>query len=216
MNRNTAIVLAFVVIGALVVGATYILPLLEDELPLSTSVEFYDENGDLVGSSVSMAIYGGGAEVYSMTVKAAWTVDMSAGVDPATFNANIKIEVELEDEYTGLYEPFDTKQLDSPYSLSENDPVAVENWQDGNWYVPVHTWVLADVLPMEQDWKDHGWNLKIKSTLTPTAKSYENVDVVPDPSSETTPTIDVALTWIPTTESMTIISFGIKKWLDVP
>ena len=195
MNRNAAIVLAIVVIGALALGAIYVPQILEDMAPVSTSVEFHDADGDLI----PLAIYGGGAEVTTMTVKVKWTVD-ATNIDPATFNAHVEIVVELEDEYTGVYGHFDTRSIDSSVMVQTT-------------YVEVYTWVLADVLPMERDWKDHGWNLRIKSTLTPTANDLDGVAVTPDPPSQSAPTVTASLTWIDTTASMTIISVEVNRWL---
>lgn len=203
MNRNMVILLAFVVIGALTLGAICIPPILEEiygeKPPVDTLVEFYDADGNLI--DIPMAITAGGVEVVSMVVKAKWTVD-AANIDPATFNANIEVVVELENEYTGVYEHFDTRSIDSSVIVQTT-------------YVEVYTWVLANVLPMEQDWKDHGWNLKIKSTLTPTAKDLDGVVVTPDPPSQSAPTVIASLTWIDTTATMTIITFEVDRWLPL-
>lgn len=201
MNRNTAIVLAIVVVSGIVLGYHFIPPLLGgDEEPVSMSIEFYDKDGNLIGSSIPMAVYFGGAEVETMVIKAKWTVDVSSGIDPATFNALITIDIELEDPYNGEYQHFDTQTLDSSVIVQET-------------YVEVHTWVLADTFPMTQEYKDYGWNLRIRSTLTPTANDFDGVAVTPDPPSQSAAIIDVALTWIDTTSTMTIISFEVNRWI---
>jgi len=209
MNRNTTIVLAFIVIGALTVGVIYILPPILDEVfgekqPMNTLIEFYDKDGNLVGSSVPMAIYASGAEVETMVVKASWTVDVSPEVDPATFNAHIDVYVAVWDEYKGDYEHLDTKSIDSSVIIQESN-------------VEVHTWTLATLLQeyMTEAHKAEGWSLRIRAALTPTAKDFDGVDVVPDPPTQDALVVTAGLTWVDTTASMTIISFEVDRWLPL-
>lgn len=222
MNRNTAIALAFIVAGALILGAIYIPPLLDEVFgekpPMSASVEFHDKDGNLVGSSVSMAIYAGGAEVETMTVKASWTVDISEGVDPATFNAHVDVHIAVWNEYIGDYEELDTRSIDSSYTLSADDPDGEYLWSDQQYYVPVYTWTLATLLQeyMTDAHKLEGWSIRIRSTLTPTAKDFGGVDVIPDPPTQDALTIFVDLIWIDTTATMDIIRFGTERWINPP
>jgi len=210
MNRNTAIVLAVIVVGALILGAIYIPPLLEDKPPMTTSVEFYDKDGNVVGSSVAMAIYAGGAEVETMTVKAEWIVD-TTDIDPASFNAHVRVDLAVLC-LLDTYEELDSASIDNSHAISADDPDA--NWEG---YVEVHTWVLADLLSeyMTDAHKAAGWTLRIKATLTPTATDVAGNPVVPDPPTQDAPTILAELTWVTTTASMTIVSFETKRWLPL-
>ncbi len=196
MNRNTAITLAIVVLGALVLGAIYVPQILEDMAPVNTSVEFRDADGDLI----PLAIYAGGAEVATMTVKAKWTVD-TTDIDPASFNAHIDVDIAVL-SVSGVYEQLGSVSLDSSVMVQTT-------------YVEVHTWVLADLLweHMTDAHKAAGWTLRIRTTLTPTATDIAGNPVVPDPPTQDAATVTAVLTWVTTTASMTIISVEVNRWL---
>jgi len=204
MNRNTAIVLAFVVICALTLGAICIPPILEEVFgekpPVNTLVEFYDADGNLI--DIPMAITAGGLEVESMIVKATWTVD-AANIDPLTFNANIEVDIAVLSE-SGVYEQLGSKSIDSSVMVQTT-------------WVVVHEWTLTTLLQehMSDAHKDAGWTLRIRSTLTPTAKDLDGVDVIPDPPSQSGPTVTAILTWVDTTATMTIIAFEVNRWLPL-
>jgi hypothetical protein len=196
MNRNTSIILALVVIGALVLGAIYVPQILESMAPVSTSVEFHDADGDLV----PLAIYGGGAEVTTMTVKAKWTVD-ATDIDPASFNARIRVDIAVL-SLSGIYEQVGSATLNSNTMVQAT-------------YVVVGTWVLADMLLeyMTDVHKAAGWTLRIRADLTPTATDVAGNPVVPDPPTQDAATVTAMLTWVTTTASMTIISVEVNRWL---
>lgn len=204
MNRNTAIVLAFIVIGALTVGAIYIPPILDEVFgekpPMNTLVEFYDKDGALI--NIPMAITAGGLEVESMIVKAKWTVD-AANIDPLTFNAHIEVDIAVLSE-SGVYEQLGSKSIDSSVMVQTT-------------WVVVHEWTLTTLLQeyMSDAHKDAGWTLRVRSTLTPTAKDLAGVDVTPDPPTQSAPTVTATLTWVDTTATMTIINFEVDRWLPL-
>jgi hypothetical protein len=196
MNRNASIVLALVVIGALVLGAIYIPQYLEDSRAVSSSVEFYDADGDLI----PLAIYAGGAEVVTMTVKARWTVD-TTDIDPASFNARIRVDIAVL-SLSGVYEQVGSATLNSDTMVQTT-------------YVVVGTWVLADMLQAHMSGADKmaGWTLRIRADLTPTATDVAGNPVTPDPPTQDAATVTAVLTWVTTTASMTIISVEVNRWL---
>ena len=196
MNRNASIVLAIVVIGALVLGAIYVPQILDAQRTVHSSVEFHDADGDLI----PLAIYAGGAEVVTMTVKAKWTVD-ATDIDPASFNAHIDVDIAVLST-SGVYEQLGSVSLDSSVMVQTT-------------YVAVHTWVLADLLQeyMTDAHKAAGWTLRIRTTLTPTATDIAGNPVVPDPPTQDAATVTAVLTWVTTTASMTIISVEVNRWL---
>lgn len=203
MNRNLALLVAAVTIIGLALGVVYVLPLLEDALPMDSSVEFLDRDGNVVATSTQMAIYAGTAEVVSMTVKARWTVDAS-NIDPATFNAQVEVEVSVLNWDADVYELLDTKSVDFTAMVQES-------------YVEVHTWTLTTLLQeyMTDAHKADGWKLRIRATLTPTAKDSTGVDVTPDPPSQSAPVVFADLTWVDTTASMTVVAFEVNRWLPL-
>ena len=196
MNRNTAIVLAVVITGALVLGAIYIPQILEGMAPVSTSVEFYDADGDLI----PLAIYAGGVEVVTMTVKAKWTVD-ATDIDPASFNAHIRVDIAVKC-LLNTFEQLASAEIDSPEIIQST-------------YVVVGTWTLSDMLQeyMTDAHKAAGWTLRIRATLTPTATDVAGNPVVPDPPTQDATTVTAELQWVTTTASMTIISVEVNRWL---
>ena len=196
MNRNTAIALAIVVMGALVLGAIYIPQILEGMAPVSTSVEFYDADGDLI----PLAIYAGGVEVVTMTVKAKWTVD-ATDIDPASFNAHIRVDIAVKC-LLNTFEQLASAEIDSPEIIQST-------------YVVVGTWTLSDMLQeyMTDAHKAAGWTLRIRATLTPTATDVAGNPVVPDPPTQDATTVTAELQWVTTTASMTIISVEVNRWL---
>jgi len=200
MNRNTVIVLAVIVVGALILGAIYIPRIIEGNRVVDTSVEFYDADGDLI--DIPMAITAGGVEVATMVVKAKWTVD-AANVDPATFNAHVEVDIAVLSA-SGVYEQLGSKSIDSSVMVQET-------------WVVVHEWTLTVLLQehMSAEHKAAGWTLRIRSTLTPTAKDFAGVDITPDPPSQSAPTVTAGLTWIDTTATMTIVSFEVNRWLPL-
>lgn len=203
MNRNTAIVLAIVVASGIVLGYLFVLPLFEDEESFSTSVEFYDKDGNLVGSSISMAIYAGGAEVETMIVKVKWTVDAS-NIDPESFNAHIAVDIAVLNEDANVYEQLDSKSINSAVMVQTTN-------------VEVYTWTLVDLLQeyMTDAHKTAGWTLRIKAVLTPTATDLAGNPVVPDPPTQTGPVVTADLTWVDTLGTMTIINFEVNRWLPL-
>ena len=203
MNKNAAILVAAISIVALIIGVFYVPTLLKESLPLETSVVFLDEEGNAIATSLTMDIHAGGVEVYSLQVKAKWTVDAS-NINPATFNAHVRVDLAVKC-LLNTYEQLPSAHIDSSVMIQES-------------YVEVHTWVLADLLSeyMTDAHKAAGWTIRIRSTLTPTAKDFDGVDVTPDPPTQDGTTVFADLIWVDTTATMTIIDFEVNRWLPLP
>jgi len=181
MNRNAAIgiglgVLALIV-SAILFGPTVIEvidDLITPEDEMSTLVEFYDEDGNLI--DVPMAITAdGGAEVTTMTVTASWTVEPE-NIEPGTFNLHGVIKIGLVDQDTLRVNNIALHTFDSSEMVSSES----------------HTWTLETLLPMED--KDIGWVLEIKAVFTPTATDLEGNPVAP--GAKTTDPVSATLSWV--------------------
>ena len=198
MNRNTAIVLVVLLLFA---GAVFAEPILEaaddvydaftgGDTSMSTLVEFHDKDGNLI--DVAMAITAGGQEVTTMSVTASWTVE-GENIESGTFNMHGVIEIDKEDlsKDQPVYIPLDSWSFDSGEMIGSKS----------------HTWILADLLPMED--QDIGWLLSIKAVFTPTATDLEGNPVAPD--SSTTARISAGLSWDSQTGALSIIQCAVTK-----
>ena len=188
MNRNTAIVLAIIIVSGLALGAVFVLPVLVPPPAMSTLVEFHDKDGNLI--DVPMAIQADDAEVTTMTVTASWTVEHE-NIQEGTFNLHGEIKIGLFDQDTFRVNTIGTHSFDSGEYVSSES----------------HTWVLADLLPMAD--KDIGWILEIKAILTPTATDLEGDPVAP--GATTTDPISATLEWSYDTGVLSIVQCAVTK-----
>jgi len=195
MNRNTAIGLGVLAlfVSAILFGPT-VIEVIDDVLTpddvMSTAVEFYDEDGNLI--DVPMAITAGGQEVTTMSVTASWTVE-GENIEPGTFNINVLIEIEMFNLVQMRYFHLDSHTFDSSEYVSSES----------------HTWVLADLLPMGDQDKTDGWGLRIFAVFTPTAVDLGGEPVAPE--SSTTSPIDASLTWDDQAGTLSIIQCAVTK-----
>ena len=182
MNRNAAIAIGLGVlalfVSAILFGPTVVEvidDILTPEDEMSMLIEFHDEDGNLI--DVAMAITAGGIEVTSMTVTASWTVE-GENIEPDTFNIHGVIKIDKEDlsKDQPVYIPLDSWSFDS------GEMVGAES----------HTWILADLLPMED--QDIGWLLSIRAVFTPTATDTDGNAI--EPGSSTTTRISTSLKWM--------------------
>ena len=199
-----------VVVVGIIFGGFFVIRGMMPSEPLESNVTFYDANGDPV--IVQAGIFAGGAEVVGMGVEASWIVDAS-DIDPATFNAHIKVDVAIWNWDAGAYDQLESAELDSSHMLSVSDPGA--DWKG---FVDVHLWDLVTMFQehMTDAHKADGWRIRIRSVLTPTANDIGGNPVLPDPPTQTTTDKIVELTWVSTTALMTIVSFEQDRWLPLP
>jgi len=191
VNRNTVIVLAVIVVG-LVAGAVFVLPLLVPPPAMSTMVEFYDDDGNLI--DVPMAIMAGESEVTTMKVTASWAVEHE-NIQEGTFNMNGVIRIGLVDQYTLKVNSLDDFSFDSSEYVSSES----------------HTWILTELLfnHMTATDKLQGWILEIRAVFTPTATDLEGNPV--EPGATTTTPISASLSWSSQTGALNIIQCAVTR-----
>lgn len=166
---------------------------------VDTSIIFYDADGNAIGTP--LAIFAGGSEVVSMKVRVDWIVQ-AVDIDPTSFNAHVKILIEIWNWQYNVYAQHESHEFNSGVLISEGE----------------YTWVLADLLQefMTDAHKIDGWRLRIRGILTPTATDIAGNLVVPDPPTMAALPKVVDLTWQTTTASLTVVSVGVNRWIQVP